>query len=128
MAIDRVRVRDRLGLGSGSGSWLGLGSRSIKKKRLKLFDFFPKEINTRFSRNGVKADKFLKAIVSANSNFVLHLYSATCIASEALNHLYSAPSQGRLRQCRLGFEHDTLRLLPISPLCRNVTLSANLQA
>ena len=46
---------------------------------------------------------------------VLHLYSAICIASEALlvNHLYSAPSQGRLRQCRLGFEHDTLRLLPL---------------
>ena len=46
---------------------------------------------------------------------VLHLYSAICIASEALlvNHLHSAPSQGRLRQCRLGFEHDTLRLLPL---------------
>ena len=40
-----------------------------------------------------------------------NLYSAICIASEALlaDHLYSAPSQGRLRQCRLGFEHDTLR-------------------
>ena len=46
-----------------------------------------------------------------------HLYSAICIASEALlvNHLYSTPSQGRLRQCRLGFEHDTLRLLPLPP-------------
>ena len=48
---------------------------------------------------------------------VFHLYSAIYIASEALlvNHLYSAPSQGRLRQCRLGFEHDTLRLLPLPP-------------
>ena len=48
---------------------------------------------------------------------VLHLYRAICIASEALlvNHLYIAPSQGRLRQCRLGFEHDTLRLLPLPP-------------
>ena len=46
---------------------------------------------------------------------VVHLYSAMRIASEALlvNHLYSAPNQRRLRQCRLGFEHDkTLRLLP----------------
>ena len=35
---------------------------------------------------------------------VIHLYSALCIASEVLlvNHLYSAPSQGHLRQCRLG--------------------------
>ena len=40
---------------------------------------------------------------------VVHLCSAICIASEVLsvNHLYSVPSQGRLRQCRLGFEHDT---------------------
>ena len=46
---------------------------------------------------------------------VVHLYSATCVASEALlaNHLCSAPSHGRLWQCRLGFEHDTLRLLPL---------------
>ena len=35
---------------------------------------------------------------------VLHLYSTICIASEALlvNHLHSAPSQGRLRQCRVS--------------------------
>ena len=48
---------------------------------------------------------------------VLHLYSAICMASEVLlvNHLYSAPSQGRLWQCRLGFEHDTLRLPPLPP-------------
>ena len=47
--------------------------------------------------------------------FVLHLYSAMCIEAEALlvNHLCSAPSKGRLRQCRLGFEHDTLRLLSL---------------
>ena len=46
---------------------------------------------------------------------LIHLYSATCIASETLlvNHLYSAPSRGHLWQCRLGFEHDTLRLLPL---------------
>ena len=40
---------------------------------------------------------------------LLHLYSAICTASEALffsNHLYSAPSQGRLWQCRLCCEHD----------------------
>ena len=45
----------------------------------------------------------------------LILYSAICIESEGLsvNHLYSALSQGRLWQCRLGFEHDTLRLLPL---------------
>ena len=47
---------------------------------------------------------------------VLHLYSAICLASEALlTILYSAPSQGRLWQCRVGFEHDTLRLLPLPP-------------
>ena len=48
---------------------------------------------------------------------VVHLYSAISIASEAtfVNHLCSAPSQGRLRQCRLGYEHDTLRLLPLPP-------------
>ena len=48
---------------------------------------------------------------------VLHLYSAICIATEALfvNHLYSTPSRGRLRQCRLGFEQDSLRLLPLPP-------------
>ena len=59
---------------------------------------------------------YQKPIVNVNVN-VLHLYSAICIPSEALlvNHLYSAPSQGRLRQCRLGFEHDTLRLLPLPP-------------
>ena len=56
-------------------------------------------------------------IISSNNNNnvkVLHLYSAICIASEALlvNHLYSAPSKGRLRQCRPGFVYDTLRLLP----------------
>ena len=50
---------------------------------------------------------FVNELRSTN---VLHLYSAICIASEALfvSHLYSAPSQGRLRQCRLGFEHYTL--------------------
>ena len=55
-------------------------------------------------------------LVVVNVN-LLHLYSAICIASEALlvNHLCSAPSQGRLRQCRLGFEHDTLRLLLLEP-------------
>ena len=54
-------------------------------------------------------DRLLTDDANVNVN-VLHLYSAICIASEALlvNHLYSAPSQGRLRQCRLGFEHDTL--------------------
>ena len=48
---------------------------------------------------------------------VLHLHSAICTASGALfvNHLRSAPSQGLLRQCRLGFEHDTLQLLPLPP-------------
>ena len=54
----------------------------------------------------------------ANVN-VVHLYSVTCIASEALlvNHLYSAPSQERSRQVQaeLGFEHDTLRLLLLPP-------------
>ena len=67
---------------------------------------------------------------------VVHLYSAKCTASEALlvNHLYGAPSQGRLldSQCRLGFEHDTLRLLllppyagtqPIRPTCTTIMIS-----
>ena len=51
--------------------------------------------------------------IRTNVNIV-HLYSAICIASEALfvNHLHSTPSQGRLGQCRLCFEHDTLRLPP----------------
>ena len=40
---------------------------------------------------------------------VVHLYSVMCIL---VNHLYSAPSQGRLWQCRLGFEHDTLPPFP----------------
>ena len=44
------------------------------------------------------------------SSFILrHMHSVR----GAFNHLYSAPSQGRLRQCRLGFEDDTLRLLPL---------------
>ena len=58
----------------------------------------------------------------------VHLYSAICLASEALfvNHLYSAPSQGCLRQCRLGFEHGTLQLFAIIAVCRNAIHSANL--
>ena len=57
--------------------------------------------------------QFLIVIVVA-----LHLYSTTCIVSEALlvNHLCSAPSRGPLRQCVLGFERDTLRPLPL-PSC-----------
>ena len=43
-----------------------------------------------------------------------------------LNNLYSAPSQGRLRQFRLGFENITT--VAITALCRNVTHSANLHA
>ena len=48
---------------------------------------------------------------NCTSYSVYTLYSAICIASGALpvNHLFGAPSQGRLLQCRLGFEHDTLR-------------------
>ena len=77
------------------------------------------------------ADGLLKFTNWCNTNFlsmlmtkpgyvnvnVLHLYSAICIATEALlvNHLYSAPFQGRLWQCRPGFEQDTLRLLPLPP-------------
>ena len=40
-----------------------------------------------------------KRIIRMSNVNVLHLYSAICIASEALlvNRLYSAPSQGRLR-------------------------------
>ena len=58
------------------------------------------------------SQKYQSNIVNA-----LHLYSTICISSEALfvNHLYNAPCQGRLRQCRLGFEHNTLRLLPLPP-------------
>ena len=58
------------------------------------------------------ADHLYSAICIASKALLAdNLYSAICIASEALlaDHLYSAPSQGRLRQCRLGFEHDTLR-------------------
>ena len=51
---------------------------------------------------------------------IFHLYSTTCIVLEArfVNHLYSASSQWRLRQCRLGFDHDTLRLFPLPPYAR----------
>ena len=39
---------------------------------------------------------------------VVHLCSTICTASEALlvTHSHSAPYQGRLSQCRLGFEYD----------------------
>ena len=43
-------------------------------------------------------------------------------------HLCSAPSQGRLWQCRLGFKHDTLWLLPLPPMCRIVAHLANMDA
>ena len=47
----------------------------------------------------------------------MHFIYIAPYASEALfvSHVYSAPSQGCLRQGRLGFEHDTLRLLPLPP-------------
>ena len=59
--------------------------------------------------------RLIRGVLDYKWFFVLHLYSAICTASEAIfvNHLYSAHSQGFLRQFRLGFEHDTLRLLPL---------------
>ena len=54
---------------------------------------------------------------------VIHLYSALCIASEALlvNHLFSAPSQGALAAMQAGFRTRHISTVAINAACRNVT-------
>ena len=89
------------------------------ERALSLMDVFTASLTDRLMcLNKAKSESSqLSSNGFSDWKCVVHLYSSMWLASEALSasHLCSAPSQGHMWQCRLGYEHNKPRLLSLPP-------------